>query len=393
MRRMNERHLLQTLREQGPMSRPALSKSTGLSKITVDLVAKELLNKAWLAEAAEPPTGSPGRRARLLSFRHDFAHVAAIDIGASRARIGVADLSGTFISQETADFTSADSGSEILRAIREATNRAVQASGLKKSDIRSLCVATPGIVDPTTMRVTLAPQLPGWDEINLVEEMSFIGDCPIHVENEVHLAVVAEQWRGAARGCDDVAYIHVGVGVGVGIVKNGVLIRGAHGGAGEIGYLPIGASSDSTRGIRGQFEWLVGGAAYERAAQTLFSSGRGTDLLSLAGGDPAKVDARLIYRAAESGDSEAFSIVDQILDYTAAGVASVSSVLDPELVILGGGISQAGTWMLDLLGRKLETLTPIHPRILLTRLGDDAVLIGATRRAIDTCERELFGLS
>jgi glucokinase len=376
------------------MSRPAISKVTGLSKITVDGVANELLNEGRVLESPEPPTGSPGRRARLLSFREDSAFVGAIDIGATRAQVAVSDLAGTLVAQEEVGLIGVRSGAEILELVRAAFQRTIAAANLTNSEIRALCIATPGIVDPTTQRVTLAPQLPDWDEIDLVSAMSFLGDCSIHVENEVHLAVLGEQWRGAAQGFNDIAYVHLGVGVGLGIVKSGTLIRGAHGGAGEIGYLPlVGLNPAETAGQRGRFETLVGGAAYHRAAQELFQSGGGLALIESAGGDPQQVDAALLYRMAESGDRDALDIVEKLLSYTAAGIASVISILDPELVIIGGGISRAGSWMLERVEAMLDDLTPLNSDLLLAGLGDHAVLIGACRRAISACEHELLDLT
>lgn len=394
MRQMNRSKVLLTLRDGGPMTRPAMSKATGLSKITVDAVAAELLAEDRVVESPEPPTGSPGRRARLLTFRHDSAHVAALDIGASRARVAVADLSGALLAQEQVDLAGVTTGATVIALVRSALQRSIAVAGLSNDRIRALCIGTPGIVDPVTQRVRLAPQLPQWDDVDLVAEMSFIGDCPILVENEVHLAVVGERWRGAARGLDDIAYVHLGVGVGLGIVKSGQLLRGAHGGAGEIGYLPlVGLDADNGEGGRGRFEWLVGGAAYTRAAQALVESGRGESLLRSAGGDSSRIDAALIFAAAKAGDKDAEQIVDRILGYTASGIATVITVLDPGVLIIGGGLSQAGTWMLERLEMKMRDLALVSTDLCLAGLGDDAVIIGACSRAIDACEHELLELN
>ena len=188
--------------------------------------------------------------------------------------------------------------------------------------------------------------------------------------------------------------MHLGVGVGLGIVKGSSLIRGAHGGAGEIGYLPlIGVHGDDDPGTTGRFEWLVGGGAYQRAARDLVSAGGGTTLLDLAGGKVSRIDAALVYRAAEAGNEDAITIVDRILGYTAAGISSVVAILDPGLVIIGGGISQAGTWMLERLEARVRALVPLAPDLSLAGLGDDAALLGATRRAIEACEHELIDLT
>jgi hypothetical protein len=116
------------------MSRPPIGKATGRSTITVDAVTTESLNESRVVEAPEPPTGSPGRRARLRSFRDDSAHVAAIDIGATRNRVAVSDLSGTLVAQEQVDLIGVTSGATVLELVCAALRRTVAAAGLRNAE-------------------------------------------------------------------------------------------------------------------------------------------------------------------------------------------------------------------------------------------------------------------
>ena len=276
LRRMNRRQMLLALRDHGPLSRPALSKHTGLSKITVNAVVAELIEEARVDETPHVHTGGPRPRARVVSFKADYAYVAAIDVGATRAQIALPGLAGRIIEQQSADLRRAKNGRELVTVVRSLFQDAVATARISSDLVRALCIATTGIVDPKTQRVLLAPQLPDWDSLDLPTELGDLGDFPIHVENEVRLAVSGEQWRGATAGIDDVAYVHLGVGVGLGLVIGGRIVNGANGAAGEIGYLLLtDQSTTAASGDSGPFERLVGGAAYRRAIERLVESGRG----------------------------------------------------------------------------------------------------------------------
>lgn len=390
MRRMNRRQVLLALRDLGPLSRPALSKQTGLSKITVNAVVAELVDQGRIDETADVHTGGPGPRTRVVSFNPDYAYVAAVDIGASRARIALSDLSGRIVGQLSADLQHLTSARAIIDVIRELFRETVASGQVDPDRIRAMYVATPGIVEPSTQRVTLAPQLPDWDSLDLVHELGDLGDFTIQVENEVRLAVAGEQWRGAATGIDDVAYFHLGMGVGLGLVVGGRIVHGANGAAGEVGYLPLMPHPGSAHDSSGPFEQLVGGEAYRRAAHRAIDAGHGNDLLDLAGQDSAAIDARLLYSAAIDGHPGAEKIVTEILQVTARGVAAVCAILNPAIVIIGGGIAQAGPWMLTALEKEVRVFAPLAPRFSLAGLGDDAALVGAIRQALTACEHELL---
>jgi predicted NBD/HSP70 family sugar kinase len=252
-------------------------------------------------------------------------------------------------------------------------------------------VGTPGVVDPVTGQLALAPQLGGWEGLPLARRLQRSFPCPVLVENEVHLSVLAERWRGAVQGTDDALLVQVGYGIGGGLLVGGRLYRGANGAAGEIGYLPF--ADDEARDGLGPFEHAAGGSAYARHGRRAATGRNGRRLLELAGGDPDCVDAEIVFAAAGEGDDSARAIVDELVGRLAAGIAAAVVVLDPETVIVGGGLSRAGDTLLEPLERKLRERVPIAPRVVLSGLGEESVALGAVRLAVQAVEEELFGIA
>jgi predicted NBD/HSP70 family sugar kinase len=392
LRRLNSVAVLRTIREQGPISRADLARAVGISKPTVN-EAVELLRRAGLvSEALADGDGQPrrpGRRARLLTFRGDLGHVLGIDIGASNVVAVVADLNGVVTTRERRRVRAAErrSARAMLAAARAVAHEALRGAAIKPDELRAVGVGTPGIVDPASGRVTLAPQLGGWEGIPLGHRVGRWFGCPILVDNEVHLSLLAERWRGAARGIDDALFVQIGVGIGGGILIGGNVYRGADGAAGEIGYLPLFEAGGEALG---PFEAAAGGTAF--AALGRSAARPGGVLLELAGGDPEAIDAEIVFAAAARGDDEAQQVLRELLERLARGVAAALVVLNPSTLIVGGGVSRAGAALLEPLEDRLRALVPLPPRVVLSELGDESVALGAAKLALDVVEQRLFEL-
>jgi predicted NBD/HSP70 family sugar kinase len=236
----------------------------------------------------------------------------------------------------------------------------------------------------------LAPQLGGWEQIRLAERLGRDFPCPVLVENETHLSLLAERWRGAAQGVANAVFVQIGVGIGAGILIGGELYRGTAGAAGEIGYLPLPDLDGEPRDGMGPFEHAAGGTAFARYGREAAKARRGALLRELAGGDPDAVDAQVVFAASSRGDPAAAEIVETLTLRLARGVAAVAVVLNPTSVIVGGGVSRAGAALLEPLERHLQELVPLPPRVVLSTLGDEAVALGAVRRAVQSVDERLF---
>jgi predicted NBD/HSP70 family sugar kinase len=393
MRRLNSALVLRAIRDAGSTSRSELVRATGLSKPTVREIVEDLLRTGYVAEEpAGDGDGRPGPRARLLTFRADLGHMLGIDVGADKVLVHLADLSGTILATERRQTRSARDAEALLSALKAAASGVLRRARVPRTSLKAVAVGTPGIVDSVSGRIALAPQLPGWEGIDLTSALRRSFDCPVLVENEVRLSVLAERWRGAAQGIDDAVYVQIGVGIGAGILIGGELYRGADGAAGEIGYLPFpgGRSLDDGPGA---FEDAAGGNAFARLGREAAAGGDGRLLRELAGGDPDAVDARVVFAAARQGDAAASRIVDELTRRLAHGVAAVAAVLNPSTVIVGGGISRAGADLLEPLERQVSELLPLPPTLVLSSFGDESVALGAIRLALQSVDERLFSFA
>ena len=369
LRRLNSAAVLHAVRADGPVSRSELARATGLSKPTVNAAVELLLEQGYVSEDGEAASGRPGRRPRLLRFASGLGHVLGIDIGANKVLVLVADLGGDVLATERRR----SEPDALLELVEDAAAEALLAAGVGPESLKAVGVGTPGVVDPVSGRVTLAPQLPGWEGIELGARLEPSFACPVLVDNEVRLSLLAERWRGAAQEIDDAFFVQIGIGIGGGVLFGGEVYRGASGAAGEIGYLPL-FDDEPSDGL-GPFEHAAGGSAFARLAQR-------------AG--LAAVDAETVFAAAAAGDAVATQVLETLLDRLARGIAAAIVVLNPATVIVGGGISRAGEQLRGPLEQRIRALVPVPPRVILSQLGDEAVALGGVRLALQTVEHALF---
>jgi predicted NBD/HSP70 family sugar kinase len=383
MRELNQRAVLERLRAGGPATRPQVARETGLSKPTVGQALADLERRGLVRPAGRSSAG-PGRSAVVYEANPAAAHVLALDIGRERIRLAVADLAGTVVSRLT-ERNRCRSASALVRTVRELAGRTLDGAGLGVADVVSTVVGSPGVPDLGGRVLHHAPNLPGWGRRGLLDELEAVLGPGLVVENDANLAAVGEREAGAARGADAFVCITVGTGIGMGVVVNGRLFRGGHGSAGEVGYLPYGwppaglPGADSRPPPQGMLEAAA-------AARSVVA-------LAAANGLPHVRTAREVFRLARAGESAAVRAVEEEAGRLAFVVASVAAVLDPELVVLGGGIGTNTDLLQEPLERALRRATPFAPRIVAGELGEDAVLVGAIATARGTARDLVFDRS
>jgi predicted NBD/HSP70 family sugar kinase len=400
LRRMNSALILDVIRSQGPLSRTEIARATGLSKPTVNDVVGLLLDATYVRESvAIDGDGDrprrPGPRARLLTFRADLGHVLGLDIGADKAVAAVADLSGRILATERRRVSEKARAGEavLLHELEEAGRAALATAGVGPASLRAVGVGTPGVVEPRTGRIALAPQLEGWEGLELGRELGAVFACPVFVDNETNLSLLAELWRGAAVGVGEALYVQVGVGIGGAILIAGEVYRGRSGAAGEIGYLLGDEDPEPPRYGSGPFEWSAGARAYARLGSRAAAGSEGALLRELAGGEPEQVSAETVFAAAALGCRASVDIVDALTGRLGRGIANAVTVLDPQVVILGGGVANAGEALRAPVERAVRALAPSTPDVLLSALGDESVALGAVRLAMNRADERIFAFS
>ncbi|GAA3453601.1 ROK family transcriptional regulator [Dactylosporangium matsuzakiense] len=367
LRVMNERAVFAETFRLGTVSRPELAQQTGLSKPTV-AVALTNLERAGLLRRVGTRAGAAGRSAMLYEVRPEAGWVFAVDVGRSYVRVGLADLVGTIVARKDEPSRGTRARDLVAQLTRLAEELAGQA-GITRDDVTLAVFGTPGIHDKATGALHLAPNLPGWDRRGSVERLAGIAGSTYVVENDVDLAAVGEATYGLGRGVRHFVYVSIGTGTGMGIIIDGRLYRGFRGAAGEIGYLPIGEGDplleQPAARPRGMFESVASADGIVGVARRL--------------GLPGAVTAKDVFDAARAGEETARLAVSREVDHVSHALAGITAVLDPELVVLGGGVgSQLGDLFTSPLTERLRTLVALRPpRIEVSTLGPDAVLLGA----------------
>lgn len=375
MRRINQRAVLDLLRRGGPATRPQVAKDTGLSKPTVSQ-ALLALEAAGLARATGHTSTGTGRSAVLYEADPTAGYVLGVDIGREHIRVAVSDLGRTVVARRDARNT-ARSGSALVASVGRLAREIVAEAGLTDADIVVRVLGSPGVADPAKRCFRHAPNLPGWGKPGLLDELEAALGAGLVVENDANLTAVGEWESGAARGASVVGCLMIGTGVGMGLMVDGRVFRGATGAAGEIGYLPYGRTqSGGEVPARGHLEEATAAQSVVRGAREL---GLGT----------AK-SAREVFRLAREGDELAQRAVRTEADRLAYTVASVAAVVDPELIVLGGGIGTAADLLLDPIDRALRSFTPLVPTVVQGELGDDGVLTGAMSVGLRAAEGLVF---
>ncbi|MGH4030186.1 ROK family protein [Actinomycetota bacterium Odt1-20B] len=359
LRRLNAAAALRVLRERDEITVPELAALIGVSRPTAQDLTAQLLREGRLVELA-PGSGSVGRPARRFRFRAEAGHVLGVDIGAHKVLVHLADLLGRTVAAERVAVTPDLPAGRRLDAVRRALAGCL--AHPRAAGVRPLAtgVGTSGMVD-TQGRVAVSDSLPEWTGIDLAAELADATTGPVLVGNDIQLATLAECTLGVSVGTRDCLYLYVGNRLGVGVWIHGELHRGHHGAAGEM------VAGDG---------W---GRSYERLLDW-FAGHRGD------GGPTRENAARAVVTAAARGDGGARYTLRAFAECLADSLARHVALLDPQAVVLGGGISRAGALLSEPFAARLGTLCLSPPVVQTSVLGEESTAIGAARLALDHIE-------
>ncbi|WP_219469210.1 ROK family transcriptional regulator [Nonomuraea rhizosphaerae] len=380
LRAINDRAALQALLDRGPLTRPEIGTLTGLSKPTASQLLSRL-QEAGLVVLDGIREGLPGRTAEVYRINPAAAYVGALDVTPAKIEARVADITGTTVGEYVLP-TPRRPGGELVARLRAALDGA-QPPG----PLRRVVIGVQAAIDPSTGRLgyATAKDMPGWQIADLVPTLGAGLGVPVSVENNVNLVALAEQAHGAARGDSDFVLLWADEGIGSAIVLGGRMHRGATGGAGEVGYMPTpGAPTarEAGRYANHGYQALTGGPA---VLKLLRSYGvRGTDF--------RQAIANAVRAAEDQKGDDARAGLRDIAARLAVGLAAITSVIDPGLIVLTGGVVLSGGETLrELIEHELHALTIPRPRLRLSTVEGNPVLAGALDLALDIVRDEVFG--
>jgi predicted NBD/HSP70 family sugar kinase len=376
LRAINERTILDLIHNQGPLSRAQVARVSGLSKPTVSLALTGLLDAQLVREVGRS-RGERGPSALLYELNPLAGWVVGVDIGRKWVRAAVADIAGN-IAARSDERARVSSARTLIGQVGSIARRLASEAGVEWSQVTHTTLGSPGVFDPVHGYVAMAPNLPGWGRSSLVQAVREELGTNVSFENDVNLAALAERTHGHGRNVQNFVFLSVGTGVGMALVLDGHLYRGAHGAAGEVAYMPMGKGDprDPANRRRGAFEEAAAAAGIVRSARRM--------------GMRAPLTPERIFVAARKGNGAATRVVQAEAALLSLAIATVTQVVDPELVILGGGIGRNGDLLVEPIERELRQLLPFRPPVAVSALGEDAVLRGAVATALEVARDRVF---
>jgi glucokinase-like ROK family protein len=384
MKRINQMAILRFVQQNEPTSRNDIAQACGLSISTVSTLVSELMEIGIVKNVGAGPSIG-GRRPVVLGINEGAGHVIAVDVGSTAITCGRVDLHAKIHDKLT--IRAPKDPAESLAAAVQLVETVHQQAIVQKSPlILGVGAATTGYVRPSTGIVVSASNL-GWRDVDLGGAISAATGLPTLVDNNVNAAALGELYYGLGATTSNFIYVAIGNGIGAGLVLDGQLYRGTRNGAGEVGHTAVAADGPPCScGRVGCLESLASGSAIEQMARTSLAAQGGSR------SSKTKITAEAVFQRAQAGDAAAAEIVDTALSYLAAGIGNIVNLLNPDQVILGGGITRSGEYFMERFLRKIRPrLLPEQNgqvQFLLSESNEDSGLRGAATLVI----QQLFGM-
>jgi glucokinase len=312
-----------------------------------------------------------------------------IDLGGTKIVAGLVDREGRIVARQHCRTEAKEGQDAVFHRLVEATAQLLTTDGISRQQVAAIAIACPGPVDARRGVVTAPPNLPGWRDVPLGRMIQEEFSLPTSLENDANAAALAEHRFGAGRGVDHMIYVAASTGIGGGFILDGRLYRGATGAAAEVGHttiLPQGPLCGC--GNRGCLEALAAGSAIAREARERVQRGVPTLIAELADRNLDSITAKLVAQAADQGDWEANAILGQAMSYLGVGMANLVNLLNPELLVIGGGLTKMGERLFEPVRRAIDlrAFATAARAVELRRaqLGDDVGLLGAAAVAMLT---------
>lgn len=380
LRKVNESAVLELIRTEGPLSRVELARKLQLSQPTISRIVSPLIESGLVVEGKQGDS-SRGRRPILLELNPRASLIVSVYLHQNMVG-ALADLNGEVLEQLMLPAVAGEAGiQQLVELVRELVRKA---EGYN-IPIRGIGIGVPSVTRSQDGLVVWAPVYE-WRNVPLKQRVEESLGFPVFLENEVNLMALGESWRGAGQNVKDLVCISWGPGIGAGIILNGQLLRGVHDAAGEIGYIIPDRSHLGRRFDEyGCLEGLAGGHGMVKRAERYLSAGSASALSELAEITPFD-----IMTAAEEGDPVASVIIEETVDYLSIAIVNITSVIDPDLIILGGDLTELGRRCIHRITERLDGLLQVVPEIVPSSLGLNAAILGAVYSVMRQTSDHLF---
>ncbi len=368
MKQVNRSAILELVRQYSPIARSEISRLLELSMPTAIRIVDELIEDGLVRSTGEV-AGKSGRPRELLEYNKNGSAVIGIDLGGTKLYGALANIGGEILG-EVHKKQHASTGEESFALVEEMIQTLIELACDRQQKLLGIAIGAPGVTHVKSGVVEWAPSL-NWRDFPLKERIADRFHMPVVVDNDVNLAVLGEQWFGAGRGVNNLLLLAIGTGMGAGLVIDGVIYRGHNEAAGEVGYfLPEVGALGKRYDQFGPMENIVSGTGIAERAKRLLSGTKPASELDV-------LTASDVFEAARNAESWAVQIVDETADYLSMVIADISTLLDPELVVLSGGVSNSTDLLIAPILARLDGVIQHIPRLEVSTLGARATVMGA----------------
>ena len=359
--------VINTALSEGQVSRADVARVSGLSKQTMSEVFRELEEDGWL-ELAGHTKGSVGRSAAMYQLTSTRALLFGADVGGTKVHAALADINGQILAESEVP-TTQDGAEAVVKQLRDVCANLAAEIDQPMSRITAGAVGIPGAFNPRTGKLFMVPNIAGLEGFGIADALETALGFPVRVDNDVNMAAKGEMWRGEGRDIACFVFVAIGTGIGMGIINDGKILSGANGAAGEISTLPVGGDPYDTRNFyAGTLETSVGSIALRERYES-------------AGG-ASGLTVRDIIDAIEKGDEIAASTLTEVARSLTVAILSISAVLDPQRIVLGGSIGVREE-LLVRIRSFLPLCIPNPPECVVSTLGRSAALLGTVSQSQD----------
>ncbi len=378
MRRINRSAILKLLRENSPLSRTQIARKLDMSLPTVMRIVDDLMEER-LVQFCGQGESTGGRPSSLLEFNGQAYTILGVDLGDRKMLGMIANLSGSIQYEQSVSLTRDAPAEGYLQQLIELIERLLEAPRPPTQPILGIGVGAPGITFVPDGVVIWAPSL-GWRDLPLQDTLTRRFGLPVSVDNDANLAALGEWGFGADSGAHSLVSITFGTGIGAGVVIDGAVYRGHHQAAAEIGYMLPGVQF-----LRKHYDQF---GALETEASGHGIVQRAYNVLQQAGVPiPAEgLNTEYIFASARQGESWAQQVVNDTVDYLSLAIANISAVLDPEVIVLGGGVAASADLFIDPILERLDGATPYTPRLVASTLGRHATVMGTIMQVMNATD-------
>ena len=380
MAQMNRSMVFDLIRRKGPISRAEIARTIGLSIPTVMKITEEFSHKQFVQDVGKGES-SGGKRPELLELVPDSKYIIGVGVGRSKTNVLMMNLAGEVFIREIME-TGGTAVPEVwISRLIQVIENVIRESGLSRKQILGMGIGMPGILDEKSGKVLFSPDFK-WENVDMLTPIRERFKMDITIENANRALAMGEYYFGAGVDSRNFLVVNLGHGIGSAIMREGEFYRGSSGSSGEIGHIILEKNGPKCNcGNLGCLEAIASGNAIARDAKIAVLEGNATKIMELVNEDINRIEAKTVFEAARLGDRLAIQIAERAMQYIGIGLANYINLLDPDLIILFGGLTNAGDIFLkkvkEVLRERQMKFAGRQVKLVISQMGENGTAVGS----------------